>query len=319
MLHRVGSKGRVIACAAVLVFVAGCGSSGGDSKNHRPPGSTATTTSTTATTTTDTATTTTTAPKVDHGLISFEKGVFGADERLALFDPATKAVKPVPGGERGYYARFSRDGSMLVWSRLRKDQKGTDGILVQDLRTGKTRKVAADGGCPGFAPDGRSVVVGAKRIHLDSGKADALAGPKEGCRIELDDGRFIHTYYDEKIDLLDGAKVTTIFQLPGCRLDTASLSPDGSKLAFIRECEAKGDYGVTVMDIDGSNAKSIADGNSYGTAWSPDGKSIVTAHADKDEKVATLWILDAAGKGTPKKVQPGPVNTPTWGPTAPTN
>lgn len=292
----------MVGCAVLLLLVAGCGTSGGDPRaDVKPKG-----------------TTTTTAPEADAGLISFEQGLYGEDERLAFFDPATETVRPVPGGERGYYARFSQDGSMLVWSRLRKDKEGTDGVMVHDLRTGKTRNIQKEGGgCPAFAPDGRSVISGAKRIHLDSGKVDALPGPKEGCRIELDDGRFIYTHHDEKIQVIDGSTVTSIYEAPGCRLDTASLSPDGTKLAFIRGCEAQDDYGVTVMDVDGSNPTSIADGNSYGTGWSPDGMSIVTAHADKGENLASLWILDVAGKGAPEKVQPSPVNTPTWGPTAP--
>ncbi|MCB0958417.1 MAG: hypothetical protein KDB04_02700 [Acidimicrobiales bacterium] len=256
---------------------------------------------------------------MDRGLIAFEQGVFGEDERLVFFDPATEKVTPVPGGERGYYARFSEDGSMLVWSRLREDREGTDGVMVHDLRTGKTRKIQEEGGgCPAFAPDGRSVVTSsAERIDLDSGKIDPLPGPKEGCRIELEDGRFLYTHHDDKIQLIDGDKIGTIYRAPGCRLDTASISHEGSNVAFIRRCKATDDFGVTVMGIDGSKPQSAVKGNCYGTGWSPDGKSMVSACVDAGETAASLWVFDLAGSAQPEKVQPSPVNTPTWGTRAP--
>ena len=249
----------------------------------------------------------------------FEQGVFGEDERLVFFDPVSEKVTPVPGGERGYYARFSEDGSMLVWSRLREDREGTDGVMVHDLRIGKTRKIQEEGGgCPAFAPDGRSVVTSAaERIDLDSGKVDPLPGPKEGCRIELEDGRFLYTHHDDKIQVIDGDKIETLYRAPGCLFDTASLSPHGSKVAFRRACKATNDFGVTVMDLDGSNPQPTIRGNCYGTGWSPDGKSIVSACLDEDKTSASLWVFDLVGTSPAKKVQPGPVNTPTWGPTAP--
>lgn len=297
-------SGWTVGCAALLL-VAGCGVSGRASKSAEP----STTPTATAAVRTD-----------DEGLIAFEKGTFDKDVRLVFYDPVTTKVTAVPGGEFGYYARFSRDGSMLAWARMRDADVGTDALMVHDLRTGKTRKVANDGGCPAFAPDGGSIVSVGERIHLDTGKVEQLPGPKHGCRVEMEDGRFLYTAGDEKLEVLDGARATTIYEAPGCRIDTASLSPDNSEVAFVRSCKATNTAALMVVRVDGSDARTVVEGNAYGTGWSPDGRSLVTAHANPGDKGLALWTLGVDGApSTFEQIQPGPVNTPTWGPTAPSD
>lgn len=293
-----GSCWRRIGCVlAGAVLLAGCGTSRGDASDGQKPGA---------------STTTTSSPPVGSGLIAFEQGVFDEDVHLAFYDPATEEVTPVPGGAFGYHARFSADGSKLIWSRMEDARKATDGVMVHDLRTGETRKVADEGGCPAFAPDGRSVVSGSRRIDLDSEQQDPLPGPEGGCRIELEPGRFLLTQRDATIDLVEGDEVEPIYEAPGCALDTASVSPDGERVAFVAEC--MDEVRVMVMGIDGSNPEPVATGSAYGTGWSPDGRSIVTAFLSEEGKPRSLWIIDT--EGGLEEVLPGPINTPTWGSTS---
>ena len=60
-----------------------------------------------------------------------------------------------------------------------------------------------------------------------------------------------------------------------------AFSPSGDRLAFVRFKRAIGEYSLVVANVDGTDERTIAtrrDGNRFsldGTAWSPDGKTIV--------------------------------------------
>lgn len=71
---------------------------------------------------------------------------------------------------------------------------------------------------------------------------------------------------------------------------------------------------VMVMDVDGSNPRWVERGLAYGTGWSPDGTSVVTADVDRGEQDRSLWIIDIEHQRV-TKVAAGPLNNPTWGPT----
>lgn len=287
-----------------LVALLGCSTSGGASQD---PGSRSTSLAP--------PTTTPTAP---DGRIAFEQGVDGKEVvRLVLLDPATGVVEPIPDGEHGYYPRFSPDGSMLAWSRLRADRRGIDGVYVHDLTTGTTRKVLDEGACPSWSLDGRWVVATADppvRVEVESGDVEQIPGPTVGCRLEISEGRYLYTHADEKIQIIDGDRQSTAYEMPGCRLDTASLSPDRLRVAFARACPTSGDFGVTTMNVDGSEVISIVDGFARGTAWSPDGKHVSTALADPGDTLHSLRVLDASSPGPAEEIQPGPASNPSWGP-----
>ena len=85
----------------------------------------------------------------------------------------------------------------------------------------------------------------------------------------------------------------------GVRLVTGSLaghpfarwSPDGSKLAFL-----SGSYGVgrlQVVNADGSDVRTLGDGQVAAIAWSPDGQRLLYEDAEQ----GGVWVIGADGSG----------------------
>jgi TolB protein len=74
-------------------------------------------------------------------------------------------------------------------------------------------------------------------------------------------------------------------------------SPDGEKIAF--ETDREKDYGICVMNSDGSGLRNLTTNNTYRDrwpCWSPDGKKIAFSafkerNSDK-EKISEICILD---------------------------
>jgi Tol biopolymer transport system component len=80
----------------------------------------------------------------------------------------------------------------------------------------------------------------------------------------------------------------------GCCLYAPAWSPDGQKLAFVREQDEDAD--IWTIDADGSGLTNLTTGslaNEQAPVWSPDGRSIAF-NSDQDGNV-DLWIMNADG------------------------
>ena len=85
----------------------------------------------------------------------------------------------------------------------------------------------------------------------------------------------------------------------------ATLSPDGTKIAFYSE--ADGTSKIVVMDIDGSNRVDIvSEGLNYYPRWSPDGAWITYCAQAASMSDYDVWAIRSDGSGEPVKL----VSTP---------
>ena len=98
---------------------------------------------------------------------------------------------------------------------------------------------------------------------------------------------------------------------------STSYSPDGAQFAFSRVRDQQMD--VLIADADGSNERVLAtrpylDLFSWGTAWSPDGKTIAfTASESKKSVRSVLWAV-SVGDGSAREIYstPNPIGRPRW-------
>jgi Tol biopolymer transport system component len=173
------------------------------------------------------------------------------------------------------------------------------GLALQNLKitqlttTGKARSAA-------ISPDGRYVVYAEEEAGLQSLWLRQIATPSNvqisppaevqyrGFTFSRD-GNYIYVVKSEKTEgrwngfntlyrlaVLGGSarKLITDVDSP------VTVSPDGSRLAFIRQAPAERESRLVVADVDGSNERLLAsrklEDGSYATtaAWSPDGKFI---------------------------------------------
>jgi len=123
---------------------------------------------------------------------------------------------------------------------------------------------------------------------------------------------FVRRNVGDELDLTKLYQVSVLGGDPRKLLDRVdspiTLSPDGSRLAFIREDILRSESVVTVARIDGTEVKRIAARTwprTYGTegpAWSPDGKRFVIEASDTD---AEILVEVSVEDGSEKRVSSG--------------
>ncbi|MDR6624798.1 S9 family peptidase [Caulobacter segnis] len=199
------------------------------------------------------------APHVlPNGRILFSKDT-GGDEWFQLFlrGPDGKTVQLTETGTRNASPAWSKDGSVLVWSRAVKGAANHD-VLMRDA-SGATRVIFKGEGQVSplaVSPDGKTVLLGryysiseSKRWLLDvaTGKLTELNPPKKGAaKIAYEggaftpDGKSVLLLSDEgsdflrlvQIDLATGAKVNVSGERPW-DVEEFALSDDGRVLAYV--------------------------------------------------------------------------------------
>ena len=96
-----------------------------------------------------------------------------------------------------------------------------------------------------------------------------------------------------------------------------SYSPDGAQFAFLRV----GGEGIEILiaKADGSNERVLAtrpylDFFTWGTAWSPDGKTIVFSTVESQKSIRSVLLAVSIGDGSVRKLYstPNPIGRPHW-------
>ena len=120
---------------------------------------------------------------------------------------------------------------------------------------------------PALAPDGKSVVYAAFREA--------------------------NVYEIYEMNLADGS-VKQITDRLGV-LNSPDISPDGTKIIFMRWTVASNENQVWVMNRDGSNPRRVVSGDGWDPSWSPDGNQILFA-SDRGGS-NQLWVVNLDGSG----------------------
>jgi Tol biopolymer transport system component len=95
---------------------------------------------------------------------------------------------------------------------------------------------------------------------VSSGMAGPGSAEATGPAVVVQEGRYVYAI------ALDGSRTVRLASIP--RLSAPAVSPDGSKIAYVRE------GGISVMRADGTQRTFVTRGRDAGPAWSPDGRTL---------------------------------------------
>jgi dipeptidyl aminopeptidase/acylaminoacyl peptidase len=176
----------------------------------------------------------------------------------------TGARQVTPEGIDGFGARWSPDGSMLVYQRRDGATSEIGNLFVVDLATGQASRVtdldpAFYGGwalLPSFSPDGQTII-----FHMPRGPNDDVS-----------------TRWDLWSVPVAGGEPTLVVR----NASHGVYGPDGETLAYIDS--PRGDWSssrLMVAGVDGGDPRLLVQGDEIGfPRWSPDGTRI--AYSDTD-------------------------------------
>jgi len=185
----------------------------------------------------------------------------------ALADSLQKAglaegEKAVDEGFLDYHPVHSPDGGRVAYLSNRKSDFAITELRVKDLGTGAVKTIARNvDNRFSWSPDG-------KRLYYNR-------APR---------GRFDIYVYD--FDTKEERKLTL-----GLRAKDPAVSPDGKRIAFVRNEDGTNNLGV--MNADGTKIRYLTHHNDatqyYGPRWSPDGKRIAfSVFRGEDRDVAVI-------------------------------
>jgi Tol biopolymer transport system component len=202
------------------------------------------------------------------------------------------------------FASWSPDGTMLLFTRTTSVDPELSDIYAIDMATRSEVKLTSGGGRHAGAvmsPDGRRIAYDQSpsdpgfHVMNANGSNNRLAYAIHDDRWNLGGWASNSAVYVKRGDFdflvvdLDTQAVTTVVS-GGPDLGDPALSPDRTTFAFR---SSRGDGGLFLMDVDGSNVRSILRTTTKGPiSWAPDGKHIILAQAD-----GWLYVVGSDGTG----------------------
>jgi Tol biopolymer transport system component len=240
------------------------------------------------------------------------------------------AGAPVVVSYRSSGADWSRDGRLLAY-RMQAD--GLNYLAVKNHDTGRLSKLRTHMNFfteLRFAPDGKSLVAGAReltgktglyRFEVETGAAKLLAEGSHTNRAQFSpDGTKI--YYEAMYprrsvehDLATGRKRDIVTQRPNATTSTKEISPDGRYIAGIMNhggtpatVTAQGEATVmslVVIPVAGGELRELLtvqhpEGFYSHLAWTPDSKAVVAAKSNGSRK--EFWLIPVES-GQPRKLE----------------
>jgi Tol biopolymer transport system component len=219
---------------------------------------------------------------------------------LANITPVTKGF--ARAGE-GY---FSPDGKQIIFQAEEKETGNPFyQIFVQDLETGKFRRVSPGAGrttCSYFRPDGKRIIFASshedpevkKHYEVEFKLREEEAKTRTRRRYNWDFDPFMKIYEADP----DGTNIKCL--TPDAKVYTAegSYSADGKKIVY--SAGNAGNVQLYIMDADGKNSRAITTAkNCYngGPFFSPDGTKVIFRSDRKEKDRLQLYVVNADGTG----------------------
>ena len=265
----------------------------------------------------------------DSRFIAYSTGGLFQPRNLSIVNATDGSVRQVThfenSGEGPTTQAWLPDGRRLLvsyWAQSRAQFVNDLGVL--DIDTGEISRLTMNVGesfnTPSLSADGTRAIVTASRYEREMWKVpdgpDPIANGKRAERL-LDstvDPMWTFVSRDGRTLLYNNAVVGSrnlwlwpldrsrparqVTSVPGDRVMHSSLSPDGTRVAFISS--ANGHADVWVQQVDGSGLKALTN-DAIAEAWpvwSPDGKSIMYS-AGREARIVS------ADGGQPQKVVDG--------------
>jgi Tol biopolymer transport system component len=146
------------------------------------------------------------------------------------------------------------------------------------------------------------------RSPTSSAPATGIAPRLTGQIAFAEDGTFDQRHEQIYLERADGSNVRQVVHSDASDRSPA-LSPDGRRLVFTRHVDAKPDR-IFVVGVDGSGLEQLVPSNCpdvcsdavEGSAWSPDGRTLVFTRAvlhgrSSEPATVELWLTNADGSG----------------------
>ncbi len=187
---------------------------------------------------------------------------------------------------------WSRDGSMIAFTRVYPAQHRRSEIWMMHPDGSDQRWIGAEGFAARWSPDGMRLIYQSILGELAGGQSDIRT-----CAV-------------------DGSDVQDLTQTPGNEL-TPVWSPDGSQIAFVADSD--GDFDIFVMNADGTNQRRLSENDvgDFAPRWSPDGSRIAFSSDSSGNGDWEVYVVGADG-ANPRQVThtPAPKTSinPVWRP-----
>ena len=105
--------------------------------------------------------------------------------------------------------------------------------------------------------------------------------------------------------VVEPLRATRLTSRPGAEIQ-GELSPDGRRVAFVRQSPDRATGGLVVLDLDAGSERRLLDGSVVTPTWSPDGREIATTACD--ETGCRIVIVPAAAPLSPITGDPRMLN-----------
>jgi len=209
--------------------------------------------------------------------------------RLTTFAPKRSAYAP----------SWSADGTRIVFLKGRNGPSDAHQLWVMDADGSNQHRVLSDpwfyDRAPTFSPDGSKILFA--RCQYDPGQ--------DRCAVVTVN--------------VDGSRMDRL-TTPGPEelVFSEMYSPDGTQIAFSVIFGRGVNFGIFVMDADGSNVELVTPPKirAFGPDWAPDGSRLVFTRFCCGSKADSIWAVNPDGTGLVRITAPGsrhdfqPVNSP---------
>ncbi len=241
-----------------------------------------------------------TYPGSTNGRLAFGSDVGGNIDIYTVLPNGEAAHRLTDHPDFDACPAWSADGKRIAWCHGIRARGGIIEIWTMKANGEDKRALTALGGrmtFPDFSPDGTQVVFSGRlpggtdddiwRIDADGSNLTQLTTDPgfDGNPAYSPDGRqivFTSSRSDDTGQVFvmdaDGSNQTQLTFDPVFKDQTPDWSPDGTRISY-----AAGDPGdILVMNADGSDQHTVVGGptDDFGTAWSPDGRSIAFLRFD---------------------------------------